>query len=296
MRLFVNAGFGSPLGVECLRSLSARGVAGIRQDMPDLDTARVLCKEVADARIQAILIVGKMTKEGPATPTPDIFTLARGVAEIARGLGLFRGPFPSAIEIGNEPDAAFMYKAHAETFAEAVRGSREAIRGVVPEAPIISGGIQATSREGLNYLEKAVRAGIPEDCIIGYHTYRTKQTPETPMPGFASRRAEFDRLRQIAGSRRIWCTESGWHTSPSRADGWRGWLGRTVRFNDAQVADFAEREIRINAEQGAEGFVWFQLNDGADPNAYEQSFGIQRLDGSWKPVADRISALGPTVA
>jgi hypothetical protein len=61
------------------------------------------------------------------------------------------------------------------------------------------------------------------------------------------------------------------------------------------VADFAEREIRINAQQGALGFVWFQLHDGQDPNNYENRFGLQRPDGSWKPVADRIAKLGPTL-
>lgn len=299
MRLFVNAGFGEPLGVEFLRTLAGHGLAGIRQDMPNPEAARRLCEEIAAAGIQAVLLVagGQMGSNGRHTPPAEISALARTVGAIGLELGLFAGEFPSAIEIGNEPDNAFTYADRPEMFAEAVRQSHDAVRGVAPQAPLIIGGIKATSREGLGYLRRAVAAGLPQDCMVGYHTYRTTQQPEAPMPGFASRAAEFQLLRETAGPRPIWCTETGWHTAPSVVpSGLGGVLKRRVRYTDAQVADFAEREIRINREEGAVGFVWFQLNDGANPSAYEHRFGLRRADGSWKPVAERIGVLGPTVA
>jgi hypothetical protein len=189
MRLFVNAGFGEPLGVEFLRELPGRGFAGIRQDMLNPAAAYALCQEIAVAGIQAILLVGggRMGLNGRATPPVEIAAEARRVAAIGLKLGLFAGDHPSAIEIGNEPDNGFTYADHPEMFAEAVRLSREAVREVAPGAPLIVGGIKATSREGLGYLARAAAAGLPDDCIVGYHTYRTTQEPETPMRGFASR-------------------------------------------------------------------------------------------------------------
>ncbi len=201
------------------------------------------------------------------------------------------------IEIGNEPDIAFTYKSQPGLFAEAVRLSHEAIREVAPQAQVVVGGIAGTSRKGLAYLADAASAGFPNDCIIGYHTYRTTMEPESPLDDFPSRDAEFERLQGIAAGRAIWCTETGWHTAPStvRFGPW-GILRRTVQYTDAQVADFAEREVRINARQGALGLVWFQLNDGTDPSKYEHRFGIRTADGTWKPIADRLGALGPTAA
>lgn len=299
MRIYVNAGFGELLGVDFLRELPRRGFVGIRQDMTDADQARVLCEEIVAAGIEAILLVagGRMGSNGRGTSPSEIAALAQRVATIGVELGLFASEHPSAIEIGNEPDGAFTYADRPELFAEAVRMSRDAVREVAPNVPVIVGGIKATSPEGLGYLARAAAAGLPEDCIVGYHTYRTTQEPEKPMRGFASREAEFQRLREIAGIRPIWCTETGWHTAPSIVpDGLWGLLKRRVQYSDTQVADFAEREIRINAANGALGFVWFQLNDGSDPKAYEHRFGLRHADGSWKPVAERIGSVGPTVA
>jgi hypothetical protein len=299
VRLFLNAGFGEPLGVEFLRALPARGFAGIRQDVPDPESARGLCREIAASGIQAVLLIagGRMDSGGRAASPAEIAALARDVAALGRELGLFAGAFPSAIEIGNEPDGAVRYADDPGLFAEAVRLSRDAVREIAPGAPVIVGGISTTSRDGLGYLARAAAAGLPEDTAVGYHTYRTTQEPEAPLRGFPSRSAEFERLKQIAGRRPVWCTEAGWHTAVSYVpDGLWGLLKRKVQYTDDQVADFAEREVRINAQQGALGLVWFQLNDGPDAAGGEQRFGIRRSDGSWKPVADRLSVLGPDVA
>jgi len=299
MRLLLNAGFGDPLGVDVLRDIHGQGFAGIRQEVKRTDTVRPLCGEIAEAGAQAILLVcgGQMGPEGSgrATPPAEIAALAREVATVGVELDLFNGRYPCAIEVGNEPDNAYEYESRPELFAEAVRLSRDAIRDLHPYVTIITGGVMSTGSDALEYLARASAAGLPDDCAIGYHTYRTTSEPEKPAKGFRSRGAEFKRLKEIAAGRPIWCTEAGWHTAPSYVRS--GFFGkRKVQFTDEQVAEFAEREIRINAQQGAVALAWFQLNDGRDPAVYEHCFGVRRRDGTWKPVANRIGILGPDFA
>lgn len=282
-----------------LQALKERGFAGIRQDISTAESAEGLCREIAEAGMQAILLVagGKMTRNGAAIAPDEVAGTAEHVARVANDLGLFDGDTPAAIEIGNEPDGAHAtYLKSPATFARAIRLSFDRIRGVSAAAQVITGGITTTDRMRLDYLQSAVHAGIPDECIIGYHTYRTTVTPETAHPGFATRAAEFERLKHIAAGRRIWCTEGGWHTAPSTVkSGAFGLKKRRVQFTDEQVADFAARELRLNAEHGAEAFVWFQLNDGDNANAFEHRFGIRALNGSWKPVADRLTELAATL-
>ena len=117
------------------------------------------------------------------------------------------------------------------------------------------------------------------------------------MKGFAARDAEFARLKELARHRPIYCTETGWHTAPSTVrTGWFGLFRRKVRFTDEQVADFFDREVTIHERNGAEVFAWFQLNDGPNPDDYEQTFGIRRLNGELKPVGVRASASAARLA
>lgn len=298
MRLFLNAGFGGALGVEFLAQLrSVWNFAGIRQDV-SAGTAPVLCREIAEAGIQAVLLVagGRMGSEGKPVPPEQIADEARQVASAAAEVGLLDGEDPSAIEVGNEPDNAFGYAEDPALFAEAMRLSRDAIRRVAPGAPVITGGITSLSREALLYLERANTAGLPGDAIIGYHSYRTTRTPEEPADNMSSRAAEFDWLRGIAADRPIWNTEVGWHTAVSYVrQGPYGTFWRRVRYGDEQVADFAEREVLLNADAGALGCVWYQHRDGPTGAAADR-FGIRRADGAWKPVAYRLRSLAAPAA
>lgn len=296
MKLYINAGFGELIGAEMLDALRQRGFAGVRQDIPDAASAPAFCREIADSGLNAILLVagGKMGTAGRGMPPQDIAALADATARAARDTGLFDAG-RAVIEIGNEPDIAYTYDSKPALFAEAVRTSEARVRAVSDTAVVVTGGVTTTNKNGLNYIAAAVRAGLPPHCAIGYHTYRTATIPEAAHSGFASRDSEFERLRKLAAGRPIWCTETGWHTAPSKVKRFFGLFSETVQFTDDQVADFAAREIEINRRNGAIGFVWFQLNDGRDANQYEQRFGIRTLDGQWKRVADKIGALGPEV-
>jgi hypothetical protein len=220
------------------------------------------------------------------------------VASVAAELGLFEGDHPAAIEVGNEPDLTIR---DAAAFAQAVRSSRDAIREVSHDAQIITGGISRTSRDRQDFLARAAKTGFPEDCIIGYHSYRA--VPEMGDFGFSTRDAEFERLTEIAGGRPIWCTEMGWHTGRFGEARGLTLFGYFIplrkeyfQYDDAQVADLARREAGIHARHGARGFVWYQLNDGPDPTSAMDLHGIRAVDGTWKPVADVLGALSRELA
>jgi hypothetical protein len=286
MKLYLNAGFGEPLGHELLRTIADRGFAGIRQDIPTPNAVRPLINEIAMAGIHAILLVNGGKMDQPPEQVPG---LAANVARLVRRLGIENRV---AIEVGNEPDASPHYANNPERFAHLVHASHAKIRTESRWVQIITGGVTTTSNEALNYLAATVDFGIPEDCTIGYHSYRTTREPEWAHKGFPSREAEFATLKEIADRRPIANTEIGWHTAPSviRYGCW-GLRKKTVQFSDEQVADFAGREFYLNADAGAESLTWFQLNDGPDASSYEHRFGIRRQDGTWKPVADTLREL-----
>jgi hypothetical protein len=294
VRVFLNAGFGRPLGADLLRLLRERGFAGIRQNVPNAAAAPELCRELAAAALQPILLLTTEPQgDLPGTPPTDIPALAAHVAQVAEGFGLFDGPHPAALEVGNEPDRTF--EGRSALFAETVSRARDAIRKVSAKAHVIIGGITSPNRKRLDYLASAMTHGMPLDCIVGYHTYRPR-APESAAQGFKTRDNEFAHLRHIAGGRPIWCTEAGWHTAPFiERYGPGGIFKRTHHYTDVQVAEFVEREARLNARQGALGFVWYQLNDGQNEAEGLDRHGIRRLDGAWKPVAERLMTLGPVV-
>lgn len=294
MRLYLNAGFGDPLGADTLRQIETLGFSGIRQDIPTGERTEELCRDLASSRLSPILLVagGKMGVVSPGMRPQDIVELARHVAIHADRVGLFEREPPAAIELGNEPDIEkSRYRNRPDLFSEVVREGAAAIRTVSRRAVIVSGGIANTDERGLEYLRRAMAYGFPDDCVIGYHSYRTTTTPDRPHRGFRTRDAEFAALKDLAGSRPIWCTEVGWHTAPSTVAviSWLPFWRRRVQYTDAQVADFFEQEVEIHRRNGSDVFAWFQYNDGTNPHEYEHAFGIRRLNGEIKPVGQRVA-------
>lgn len=293
MRVYVNAGFGECLGAETLAWIRDHGFAGIRQEVFRGEDAEPIIREIADSGLEAILLLcGGHMERISFQHTVD---LARHVAIVVRDVvGIDVGRI--AVEIGNEPDLACEeYKRHPDEFAKLVREAAAAIWQETPAMTVIAGGVSNTHRDGLAYLEKASRAGFPPGCHIGYHSYHTTTPPEVPHPSFRSRQEEFDRLDDICAGRPKWCTEVGWHTYPSDVRVGVLRQRKTVHFGDAQVADFTDRELRLQRAAGAVCAAVFQLNDAPvePPSSYEHRHGVRRQDGSAKPVAVRIRSIAP---
>jgi hypothetical protein len=291
LKIYLNAGFGDLLGAGTLNWIQSHGFCGIRQEIMRGEHAEPRIREIADSGLEAILLVcgGHMEK----IAFHHTVELARHVTLVARdvvGIDIDR----LAIEIGNEPDLATdQYKENPAQFAALVREAASAIWREVPTMKVISGGVSNTHKKGLDYLAAAANSGFPQGCHIGYHAYHTTVTPETPHEGFRTRNDEFSRLRTIVAGRPMWCTEVGWHTYPSQIREGLLQRQRTVHFDDDQVADFTERELRLHQAAGAVCAAIFQLNDAEPASSHEHRYGVRRLDNTPKPVALRIQQIAP---
>lgn len=279
MRVYINAGFGEPIGGESLRLFAALGFDGVRQDVPS-GRIRELVQEFAHAPLTPLFLVGG----GKMTDPPEVTaTVSWAVAACMQECEV-RG----AIEIGNEPDLTGI---PPESFAKLVTECARGIWAIEPAMPVIMGGIMSTNERGLKYLERALEAGVPPGVRVGYHTYRAGH-PDQPNPGFHNRAAEFHRLANLANGRPLWNTEIGWHTVPVRVP--RAfpmcWLSRTVRHSDEDVFKFLVRERELNKQAGAEVMTVYQANDGPNPNNPGDRFGIRYLDGKLKPSSGIVGA------
>lgn len=279
MKHFLNAGFGFPLGAETLDLIKSLGFAGIRQGISSPTDPVPLLEELVAAELQPIIL----------TDTEDMEWLKFLALEI-RESGLLAANRPAPfVEITNEPDRTFA--GTPEEWGDFVRDAADVFwTHGGSRLKLVSGGITTTDQGRMDWLARGVGL-LPRKIHVGYHTYRTTVTPSTAHAGFASRDAEFARLKQIAGGRAIINTEIGWHTARSCVNvpnlfSTCGGIPfrKKVQFNDAQVAAFAAEELAINFRNGAEALTWYQLNDGPG-NGYEDHFGIRYLNGVLKPVA-----------
>jgi hypothetical protein len=292
MKVYVNAGFGECLDSATLAWIRDHGFRGIRQEIFRGQDAEPIIRELFESDLEAILLLGGGKME--RISFDHTVELARHVALVARDvIGI--EPARLAVEIGNEPDLAIdQYKRDPGEFARLVTACAAAIWQVVPSMSVLCGGVSNTHKDGLQYLERASRAGFPDGCQIGYHSYHTTVTPLTPHSGFRSRQEEFDQLNAICAGRPKWCTEVGWHTFPS--DVRSGISRRRVQFNDEQVADFTEQELRLHRAAGSICAALFQLNDGEPALSHEHRYGMRRVDGTPKPVAARIHRISQELA
>jgi hypothetical protein len=79
------------------------------------------------------------------------------------------------------------------------------------------------------------------------------------------------------GPRAVVCTEFGYHTAPARP----------LTLTDEDVADAVEYDLGFYQARNVQLVCLYQLNDGPG-DSYLDKYGVRRLDGTWKPVADRV--------
>lgn len=272
MRVFLNAGFGEPLGSANLASINGLQFKGVRQDVYTVES------------------VARLVGEFEASPLAPLFVVdyAGYTAEIAQEIVRVASHMlhDYAVEIGNELNIPYPTRGPVDpkVYSHAFAEIEAACRRIDSYAKVITAGINTTDAKGMEWLEQAVRyAG--GTAIIGFHSYRQDQypDPEAPQKGYRSREAEFVDLKRAAGPRRIWNTEIGWHTAPRTKGFWP--FRRSFRLTDTEVANYLTREISINKRYGVEVVNVYQLNDGPNPNYSQDTYGIRRLDMTWKPSA-----------
>src|SRR5262245_38504354 len=285
--LGINAGFGEPIAGE-FPFFQKIGVAAVRQDLfAHGETAPIeaLVAEFSNRPMRAVFMLagGKMQiPDGSNRIEPHVLAArARRVVEAARAVGLER----YSLEVGNEPDIAHDgYASRPQDFAEAIRQVHAVVRPLGFDGDLVTGGISNLNARGLAYLEAMLATGaVPSDVVIGFHRYpETGRDANTPHKGFASREDEFRALKRIGVNRRFACTEFGYHTAEDRV----GAFGRRRR-TDADVADSIRWDLDFFGQRDVLVAVLYQLNDGSR-DAAEERYGIRRVDGTLKPVAEML--------
>jgi len=289
--LGINAGFGEPIAGE-FPFFERIGVAAVRQDLfAHGETAPIeaLVAEFSNRPMRALFMLagGKMqAADGSNRIEPHVLAArARRAVEAARAAGLQQ----YSLEVGNEPDIAHDgYASRPQDFAEAVRQVHAAVRPLGFEGDIISGGVSNLNERGLEYLHSMLSApAVPADVVIGFHRYpEAGRGAEAPHRGFESRDEEFEALAGLVGGRRVACTEFGYHTAEDRV----GSLG--LRRSESEVADSVRWDLNFFAQRHVLVAAIYQLNDGTRDVA-EERYGVRRLDGTLKPVAEMLSARLP---
>jgi hypothetical protein len=288
----INAGFGRPLG-EDLDLIHALGFAFVRQDIradrSDADVLELLGEFHYRPLTPLVLLAGGEMGAPDGTRVEPHVIAAHGarVVRLAREAGLVE----VMIEVGNEPDIGHVdYRTRPQDFATAVRYTFDAVRDAGFDGPVISGGISNLSRKSLDYLERAVEAGMPSEVIVGFHRYPRGMSPAKPQEGFDSREDEWQALQRLAHGREVACTEMGHHTAP-RPRRFLGIFPYKRRVSDEEVADHVEFDLKFFAVRDCLMAAIYQLNDGHTDNRHVDRYGIRRRDGTLKPVAERIAQL-----
>jgi hypothetical protein len=287
--LGINAGFGDPIAGE-FPFLQRIGVAVVRQDLfAHGETAPIeaLVAEFSNRPMRAVFMLagGKMQiPDGSNRIEPHVLAArARRVVEAAQAVGLAQ----YSLEIGNEPDIAHDgYASRPQDFAEAVRQVHAVVRPLRFEGDIISGGVSNLNERGLNYLQSMLSTSIvPADIVLGFHRYpEAGRGALAPHTGFESREEEFEALKSLTGGRRVACTEFGYHTAEDRM----GMFGHRRR-SESEAAESVRWDLDFFAQHDVLLAAIYQLNDGTRDVA-EERYGVRRLDGTLKPVADALVA------
>ena len=250
LRCGINAGFGEPLAHE-VAGLREHRYTTVRQDLQFVSNPTTLTMLLRDLRFSDICPLWIMRE-------PQIsFAQADELVELCNEPNL-NGYTP-------EQYAALWNRVAPATLA----------RGVT----LFAGSISNLDRAGLDWLKRAWRCFSPTPTHVSVHRYPENGGFSEPHKGFKNREQEVDALRQIIGSATLSVTEFGYHTAPRT---WRGfWPLRP--WTDEQVMSFSMQEWQFWSDMKAESAYIYQLNDS--PTNREERYGVRRLEGTWKPVA-----------
>ncbi|WP_211297229.1 DNRLRE domain-containing protein [Geodermatophilus tzadiensis] len=263
--------------------------------------ATVVAAEARGLQVLATLgcTPGWLSGSGSLTVLPP----ALRVGEVQRVAAWLAGRYAGRIaawEIWNEPDCSAGTGCGAtapEVYLPVLRAGFTGVRAGDPGAVVVSGGISGVNTGWVEGLYAAGGRGWFD--ALGVHPYQgpAAEPPEAPPADHPYRISNVERVRAVmvaAGDAAVpvWFTEFGWTTGAG--EGW------SAGVDEATQADYLGRAIDMVQRQYpyvTHAFV-FTIRDRDDWNAYENNFGLTRLDGSPKPALgalrnanDRLDAL-----
>jgi len=190
----------------------------------------------------------------------------------------------AAWEIWNEPDCATGRCPDGDpaAYLPVLRAGYTGIKAGDPGATVVSGGVSGANAEWLQRLYAAGAAGWFDALALHPYQGPAAEPPEAPPADHPYRIANVQRVREVMvangdGDRPIWFTEFGWTTGAG--EGWQAGV------DEATQAEYLGRAIAMIQDRYpyvTHAFV-FTVRDRDDWNAYENNFGLVRLDGTPKP-------------
>ena len=281
LQVYLNAGFGEPLGEKVMSDVAGFGFNGIRQDIPDHhDDAWRVIEDMLQLKGRPIFLIGggeirrsHPKKHGEPWPLDDFLSHVHDTMVKLRDLGWFQRPF--AIEIGNEPDICKNHWQDPREFAFLVNRSYKIIQEIHSGCTVISGGVSNLHENGIDFTRKLVSTLHP-DIELGVHRYPPALDEMEPHFG-SNRWAEVTALKNAIGGRPFWVTETGrsrFHVKKFL------WIKKTVRVSEKVVAKHIKTELEFWKRAKAKALVIYQHRDGPR-ESFLDGFGIADKDGKW---------------
>lgn len=226
------------------------------------------------------------TSAPAGSPTPDQYPpkdpllFAKTMAMLAQ-----RYPGVDAWQVWNEPNLPSFWRPHedAEGYGRLLLPSVQALRQVVPEKPVVMGGMAYYSQmpvKGGLMIEELGKLGVQRlNTVIAYHPY--SQEPENDEPGsndFILRARQLNATLRSVQVPAIWATEWGWssYSGPKELQEIIGEQGQ---------ADYVLRRLALMSALDYDRVFLFALSDlDSRASARDQHYGLLDLQGQPKPV------------
>jgi hypothetical protein len=202
-------------------------------------------------------------------------------------------------EIWNEPNNSAFFQPAADpvAYTSLLRAAYTAIKGVEPNATVLTGGLAPADDSGGNMSPPDFVNGMYNAGADGYfdaladHPYTWPYSPAYYLPGNAWDQMITIRNIMVAhgdGGKKIWITEYGAPTGGPGATASSGMT--TAEGGDDHVTDALQAQMVTDAVHGATsypwigGFFWYSyIDQGTDSSTVENFFGLLNPDGSRKP-------------
>lgn len=226
------------------------------------------------------------TSAPAGSPTPDQYPpkdpllFAKTMAMLAQ-----RYPVVDAWQVWNEPNLPSFWRPHedAEGYGRLLLPSVQALRQVVPDKPVVMGGMAYYSQmpvKGGLMIEELGKLGVQRlNTVIAYHPY--SQEPENDEPGsndFILRARQLNATLRSVQVPAIWATEWGWssYSGPKELQEIIGEQGQ---------ADYVLRRLALMSALDYDRVFLFALSDlDSRASARDQHYGLLDLQGKPKPV------------
>jgi hypothetical protein len=221
-------------------------------------------------------------------------------AEAARWMTDRYGTSLAALEVWNEPNLIDGYwwrtTDPAGDYAELLKAAYPAAKAGNPSVPVLAGALQGGDRQ---FLEELYAHGVQGSYDgLSIHPYNEWRAPDdhwvpewsryTFLPAIESVRAA---QIEAGDGAPLWLTEFGWTT----AEGAYAYRDQRFTVSEAQQAAYIARALELVCSmEFVEAALVYNLRDnGTDPAAYEENFGLVRRDFSPKPALEAFQAAEP---